>query len=105
MQEQRQSPRKVLRTKAWLAMDGQAPVMGKTTDVGAQGCSVNLSDPVTVGQQGQLAFDILVEGKFVTVNTRAKAMYCIFGGGECKVGFQFHGLDLATVTALARFMK
>lgn len=88
-----------------LAMDGQAPVVGKTCDVGASGVSVNLADPLTVGQGGQLAFDVLVEGNFVTINTRVKVSYCIFSNGEFKVGFQFLAPDLAAVTALARFMR
>lgn len=104
-QEQRKSARKVYRTKAMLAMDGQAPLAGKTTDVGANGVSISVADPLAVGQGGQLAFDLLVEGTFVTINTRAKVTYCIFSSGEFKVGFQFLNLDLAGVTALARFMR
>lgn len=88
-----------------LAIDGQAPVSGKTADVGANGVSVSVADPLTVGQGGQLAFDLLVEGSFVTINTRVKVSYCIFSSGEFKVGFQFLNPDLAAVTALARFMR
>ncbi|WP_313168583.1 PilZ domain-containing protein [Massilia oculi] len=104
-QDQRKSPRKVYRTKAMLAIDGQPPVGGKTTDVGTNGVSVSLADPLAVGQGGQLAFDLLVEGSFVTINTRVKVSYCIFSSGEFKVGFQFLQPDLAAVTALARFMR
>ena len=104
-QEQRKTPRKVYRTKAVLVMDGQAPVIGKTSDVGASGVSINVADPLTVGQAGQLAFDLLVEGTFVTINTRAKVSYCIFSSGEFKVGFHFLSPELAAVTALARFMR
>lgn len=104
-QDQRKSPRKVFRTKAMLAMGGQAPITGKTTDVGANGVSISIADPLTVGQGGQLTFDLLVEGSFVTINTRAKVLYCIFSSGEFKVGFQFLQPDLAAVTALARFVR
>lgn len=104
-QEQRQSARKIYRTKAMLAMDGQAPLAGRTADVGANGVSISVADPLAVGQGGQLAFDLLVEGAFVTISTRAKVTYCIFSGGEYKVGFQFLNPDLPAVTALARFMR
>ena len=88
-----------------LAMDGQAPIIGKTCDVGASGASVSVADPLTIGQGGQLAFDLLVEGGFVSINTRAKVSYCIFSSGEFKIGFQFVSPDLAAVTALARFTR
>jgi len=104
-QDQRKSPRKVYRTKVILAMDGQAPLTGKTSDVGANGVSISMPDPLTVGHGGQLSFDLLVEGSFVNITTRAKVLYCIFSSGEFKVGFQFLGPDLAAVTALARFMR
>jgi len=104
-QDQRKSPRKVVRTKVMLAMDGQAPVLGKTCDVGASGVSVSVADPLAIGQGGQLAFDLLVDGSFVNINTRAKVTYCIFSSGEFKIGFQFVSPDLAAVTALARFTR
>jgi hypothetical protein len=103
--EQRQSARKVVRTRIALAMDGRAPAMGKTTDVGANGVSVNLPDPLPAGLAGQVGFDLLVDGAFVPIQARAKVMYCIFSGGELKVGFQFLNLELAAVTALARFTR
>jgi len=104
-QDQRQAARKVVRTRIALAMDGHAPVMGKTTDVGANGVSVSLPDPLPAGLAGQVGFDLLVDGAFVPIQARAKVMYCIFSGGEFKVGFQFLNLELAAVTALARFTR
>ena len=88
-----------------LAMDGQPPVIGKTTDVGAHGVSISVADPLTAGQGGQLSFDLLVDGRSVSIHTRVKTQYCIFSNGEFKVGFQFLNLDLGAVTALARYMR
>ena len=105
LQEQRQSPRKVLRTKVWLAIDGQAPFTAKSVDVSTNGISVNIPDPVPVGLASQLRFDLLIDGEFTTIDTHAKALHCIFSGGEYKVGFKFQGLDLAGVTALTRFLR
>lgn len=103
--EQRKSERKVLRTRARVAMEGEAPVGGRTSDLGANGVSINLPDPLLVGQAGQVSFDLLVDGKPVPISARAKALYCIFSGGEFKVGFQFLNLDLNAMTAIARYLR
>lgn len=105
LQEQRQSPRKVLRTKVLLAIDGRTPFTGKSVDVSTNGISVTIPDPVPVGLASQLRFDLMIDGRFTTIDTHAKALHCIFSGGEYKVGFKFQSLDLAAVTALARFLR
>ena len=38
--EQRQSARKSLKVRAILAMEGQAPAQGRTSDIGANGVSI-----------------------------------------------------------------
>lgn len=88
-----------------LALEGSAPVMGRTTDISSQGLSLSVPHPVAVGQTGQLRFDLLVDGNTVPINTRVKASHCILSNGEFKVGFQFVNLDLAAMTAIARFMR
>ncbi|GAB3381744.1 PilZ domain-containing protein [Massilia agri] len=103
--EQRKTERKVLRTRAKVAMEGEAPVTGRTSDIGANGVSINLPDPLLVGQAGVVAFELLVDGKAVPISARAKALYCIFSGGEFKVGFQFLNLELNAMTAIARYLR
>lgn len=103
--EQRQSPRKILKVKAVLALDGQAPMLGRTSDIGANGVSVTAPNPLQVGQSGQVHFDLLVEGRVVPMHLRVRVIYCIFGGGEFKVGFQFLNPDLNTANQLARFLR
>ena len=88
-----------------VVMDGQAPVLVRTSDVGANGVSITMPHPIQAGQAGQLRFDLLVEGQLVPVQARAKVMYCIFSGGEFKVGFQFLNLDLNAMSQLARFLR
>lgn len=104
-EEQRKSERKVLRVRAKVVMEGAAPVSGRTSDLGANGVSITLADPLPVGQTGELSFDLMVGGKPVPVSARAKALYCIFSGGEFKVGFQFLNLELGAMTAVARFLR
>jgi hypothetical protein len=74
-------------------------------DVGANGVSVTVEHPLQVGQSAQVAFDLLVEGKLTPISARSKVIYCIFGGGEFKVGFQFLNLELSAMTQLARFLR
>jgi len=88
-----------------LAVEGSAPVLGRTTDLSAQGISVSVPHPVPAGATAQLRFDLLVDGTIVPVNTRAKASHCILSNGDFKVGFQFLNLDLGVMTALSRFLR
>jgi c-di-GMP-binding flagellar brake protein YcgR len=103
--EQRKTARKVLKTKALLALEGGAPVAGRTADIGANGVSVSVPHPLAVGQAVQLSFDLSVDGQITTIKARARALYCIFSNGEFKIGFQFLNLELAAMTALARFLR
>lgn len=105
MTEQRQSARKILKVKALVVMDGQAPLQARTTDIGAQGVSVTVGQPMQAGQLGQVGFDLLVDGKMVPVRVRARVTHSILGGDEFKVGFQFLNPDASTTAALARFLK
>jgi hypothetical protein len=105
MTDQRQSARKIVKVKAVVAMEGQAPMPGRTSDVGANGVSVTVEQPVQVGQAGRVGFDLLVEGKLTPIAARAKVIYCIFSGGEFKVGFQFLNLELSAMTQLSRFLR
>lgn len=86
-------------------MEGEAPATGRTSDIGANGVSINLPDPLLVGQTGVVAFELLVDGKLVPISARAKTLYCIFSGGEFKVGFQFLNLELNAMTAIARYLR
>lgn len=103
--EQRQTQRKLLKVKAVVAVDGCAPVMVKTVDVGSNGMCVMSSDPIQVGANAQLRFDLFVEGTMSTIEVRCKASYCILSHGDFKVGFNFLNLNLAGMTQLAKFMK
>ena len=88
-----------------LAVEGGAPVLGRTTDLGANGVSITVPQPVQAGQSMQLRFDLLVEGKLVPIQSKARTQYCILSNGEFKVGLQFLNLELAAMTALSRFLR
>lgn len=105
MTDQRQSARKIVKVRAVVAMEGQAAMPGRTSDVGVNGVSIAVQNPLQVGQTGQVGFDLLVEGKLTPIAARAKVIYCIFSGGEFKVGFQFLNLELSAMTQLSRFLR
>lgn len=94
-----------MKTRAVLVLEGKSPLAGRTADLSSNGVSVTFPDPLPVGQTGQLAFDIFIDGKPTTINARTKAMYCIFSGGEFKVGFEFVNLDLSAMTAVSRYLR
>jgi c-di-GMP-binding flagellar brake protein YcgR len=79
--------------------------MGRTTDLSANGVSINVPQPMGVGQNAQLRFDLLVEGNVVPIQSKARIQYCILSNGEFKVGLQFLNLELAAMTALSRFLR
>lgn len=105
MTEQRQTARKIVKVKAVVAMEGQAPMPGRTSDLGVNGVSIAVQHPLQQGQAGQVSFDLLVEGKLTTIVARAKVIYCIFSNDEFKAGFQFLNLDLTAMTQLSRFLR
>ena len=103
--DQRKSARKILKVRAVLAMEGHTPVQVRTSDIGANGVSLTVPNPLQTGQVGQVAFDLLVDGKSVPLQARARVMYCIFSNGEFKAGFQFMNLDLNALSQLSRFLR
>lgn len=103
--EQRKSSRKIFKAKALLAVDGKGTNAGRTSDVGLDGISAGFPDPVEAGAMGYIRFDMLVDGKPVTITARCKVMYCIFSQGDFKVGFQFLHLDEQATGALTRFLR
>jgi hypothetical protein len=103
--EQRTSPRKILKTRAIVTFDGAAPLVARTVDVGGNGVCISYPEPIPPGRACELSFDLFMEGKASSIKTRSKASYCIFSNGEYKIGFQFVNLDLSAMTLLAKFLR
>jgi c-di-GMP-binding flagellar brake protein YcgR len=103
--EQRKTARKVLKTKAAFAVEGQGAVHGRTVDLSANGVSISFTNPLPVGAAGQVIFDLFVDGKATAIHARAKVQYCIFSNGDFKVGFEFVNLELAAMTAVSRYLR
>lgn len=105
LEEQRQSVRRPLKVKAVLAMEGHAPVQTRTMDIGTNGMALTMSGPVQAGLAGQIKFDLFFDGKATPITARVKVAYCIFGGGEFKVGLTFVNLELAAMTVISKYLK
>ena len=105
LNEQRKSPRRVVKAKAVLAIEGMAPMQARTIDVAANGVAVACAHHVPVGAVGKLSFDLYFDGKTTPIKALARALYCIISNGEYKIGFQFVSVDLTSLTMLSKFLR
>lgn len=103
--EQRQSDRKILKTKALLALEGAEAMLARTVDVSASGLSITLAMPMKVSETATIKFDLFYDGKVTPVTARVKASYCIYSSGEFKIGLQFLNLDLSAMAVLAKYLR
>jgi hypothetical protein len=103
--EQRATPRKVLKTRALVTFEGAAARAARTVDVGANGICLSATQPMPHDAPCDLHFELNLDGKVSVVKTRSRVTYCIFSNGEYKIGFQFVSLDLSAMTLLAKFMR
>ena len=103
--DQRSGARKIVRSKALVAMDGLQPQLGRTFDIGASGISINFEHKLEVGHLGNVSFELFIDGKAQVLTCRSKVSYCIFSGDHFKIGFQFLALDTATSAAITKFLR
>ena len=94
-----------MKTKAFLTADGAEPIMARTLDISASGMSITLPGPLKVGDTASIKFDLFFDGKVTQVTARAKATYCIYSGGEFKIGLHFLNLNLSAMTVLAKYLR
>ncbi len=103
--DQRQGARKILRVRAMVVIDRDAPFAARTFDLGLAGMSVTAGTKVEAGQAGQVVFEMLVDGKPQIITCRAKVSHCIFSGNEFKIGFVFLPLTPEATNAITRFVR
>ena len=104
LEDNRQSVRKVLRTKAELCLDN-GTVEARTLDIGIDGVGMMLPVPVTPGQQGRVIINFYFEGKAHCVDVAVKVTYCALSNGQFRAGFQFVRWEPAALGSLAAFLK
>lgn len=103
--EQRNSTRRVLKTRAVAVFTGVAPITARTIDVSGNGISLSMDRQIPQGLECDLSFELFLDGQMKPVKTRSKVMYCIVSNGEYKVGFHFLNLELSAMTLLAKFLR
>ena len=88
-----------------IAPQGGEALVARTVDISTHGMCISVADPLRIGLQAQLRFDLLMDGKPHTIHVNAKVTYCILSGSEFKVGFQFMQVELAVMTSLTKFLR
>jgi hypothetical protein len=102
--DQRNTTRKILKVKALLSIDGNAPQVARTLDVGTDGVSLVLEHPLKPGAVVDVYFEIFHDGKLRPITARSKVQYCILSNAGFKVGFQFVNLELSSMTMLTKYL-
>ena len=102
--EPRQS-RKIFKVKAVLSLPTLDPILVRTADIGSTGMSVSVSDPLPMGLNGRISFDLLIDGKPTPIATGIKVNSCVFSSGEFKIALLFTGLDPGASSALTKFLR
>lgn len=103
--EQRQAPRKIIRAKAMLLVEGGSPLAARTIDIGVGGMAISVAEPVKAAQKGQVSFEIFFDGKSHIVTANVLVSHCIFSSDGFKVGLQFGKLELSAMTAITKYMR
>lgn len=94
-EENRVAPRKILRCRARIVVQGGPTLNGKTVDISISGICVMVDGPVPVGHTCMLIFEAMLKGVPKQVNATGKAVYSIFSRDGFRTGFQFSQLTPA----------
>ncbi|MDY7577998.1 PilZ domain-containing protein [Herbaspirillum sp. RTI4] len=97
--------RKSLRVKAMLTMSGSSPVMAHTFDIGTSGISLNCTDSIQEGREGQVAFQISLNGNLRDIVAQVKVVDCIFSNGGFKSRMRFNALPPQTMRTIQDYME
>jgi len=104
--EPRIAPRKVLRCRAKVMINGgRPPLIGRTVDISISGLCVMLESPLVAGESCVIAFDAPVNGTMRKIMVSAKAVYSIYGGEGFRTGFQFVQLDAANTSIINQLVR
>jgi hypothetical protein len=104
--DKRRSPRKELRIKALLTIDGGAgPVLLHTVDIARFGMGLTgIPAQLQAGRHGRLVFDLFLDGRIHSVDVGIRIAYCIPADAGFRAGLQFVDLDSAGATTIAQYV-
>jgi len=105
--ETRIAPRKVLRCRAKVMLNGgRPPMMGRTVDISTTGISLVLDVPLPTGESCVIAFETPVKGTVRRVMASANVVYSIFSSADgFRHGFQFVQLDAANTSIINQIIN
>ncbi len=103
--EQRKSIRKVLKVKALVTVDGGAPFLARTLDLGGDGLCLVVPQRIAQGAMAEVRFELFHAGKATPISVKTRAQYAILSSDEYKVGFQFVNLELSSMASISRFLQ
>jgi hypothetical protein len=100
-EETRVAPRKVLRCRAKVMLDGgRPPMMGRTIDISISGICLMLESPLVAGESCVIAFEAPVNGTMRRIMVSAKTVYSIYSSDGFRIGLQFVQLDAANTSII-----
>lgn len=102
--EHRGSPRKPLRVKAALKIEGESANAVQTEDMNERGVGLLSSRPVAVRQQGQIAFNVFLDGNLQLVSATVVVAHCVLSGDGFKVGILFTSMSASSRLAISHFL-
>ncbi|MBI1890618.1 MAG: PilZ domain-containing protein [Burkholderiales bacterium] len=104
--DQRLSPRKPLRARGLLTLNGTQRLHVNTFDIAPGGMGISLGVQLQPGQRCNVDFAMFHNGKRYLLHAESKVCYCVCGGNDgFKAGLQFLEVDEDTVTTLTEFIK
>lgn len=103
--DRRDAPRKICRVRAFLDLDSQLQLAGKTLDLSHTGVSLLLPQSLQQGCVGNLRFSIFVGGSLELIHARVEVSNCVFLSTDVRVGFRFVELDPSSKRALGVLMR
>jgi hypothetical protein len=100
------APRKVLRCRAKVMLNGgRPPVMGRTVDISTSGISLMLDVSLPAGESCVISFEAPVNGTMRKLMVSAKAVYSICGADGFRIGMQFVQLDAANTSMINELVR
>lgn len=99
--ETRETPRKVLRCAARVALNGAKPISGRSMDISIGGASIMVPEALPLNASCLVGLEPSINGKLVRLVLKARVAYCSCIGTEgFRIGFQFLQLDEAAMRTL-----
>jgi hypothetical protein len=103
--ERRLLPRKILRTRGIITVNG-GTFPCQTIDLSIGGLCIVLQKQLELEQVGKIVVSMLVNGKKQEIIAMVKVCYCSCGRDEFKAGLQFVGeLDATSKAVVDSYMK